>query len=502
VILFFFKLEADMPKIVSLQTPHVKLDGLFLEEKKESALKEVKQYTNTVALLEKKIGEKLLVLTTAAELTLQQKQALVYTEAICKELLQDTYSTDERKIYAEWAVRLLTNYLTGKCVEAEHALDALVRVCTSNDLVIKKASKAHCGHNPLYYIRTKSQGADAPPDALIKDVSHLSTFSSFSKQVKNFPLSSTVDMHELAGYEIDAILGLSKTPPTLSAAITLIKEGKKETHKAIIQKFIQNSKAGGSGYLEEKDGAKMLLTLDRVHAQIAAMSGIIKGRGAGHMDNYLMQEAEDNKKIDAVYDIDLEECLIPFNRFSTVCNLSPCRMWILGLPQNKRPLDRAMLLILAHPVIPELVSAHVESLKKHYTFSKEALCAYKERVELIQKQCMQALQKNTLLTPRDVYFTIFGGRELYHLAKQKGYSDLAAFNNIISDPYQHVIKDYTRPEKMKRSKSLQKPKTKSPKKRNLFENLTLLEAEAAVYTNNLKNWIFGFEKASGLNDRK
>ena len=97
------------------------------------------------------------------------------------------------------------------------------------------------------------------------------------------------------------------------------------------------------------------------------------------------------------------------------------RMCILGMPQNDKPLEKAALLFLTHPSLPILLDAHHESiLNRKYEVQYIALTAQKERVNLLQKLAKEELAKPTItITPRDLYFELFDGKELFNIARGK-----------------------------------------------------------------------------------
>jgi len=127
-------------------------------------------------------------------------------------------------------------------------------------------------------------------------------------------------------------------------------------------------------------------------------------------------------------------------------SIQMARLIILGLPQNGQRLDRALLLYLTHPSLKPMIEAHHQSLRHHnYDIQASALAAQTERLERLQELAQQELLKPAIeLTPRDLYFELFDGRELFDLARQRRQPFLKIFSGIIGNAYRHYFKDLSR----------------------------------------------------------
>ena len=80
----------------------------------------------------------------------------------------------------------------------------------------------------------------------------------------------------------------------------------------------------------------------------------------------------------------------------------------MGLPQSAEPFDRATLLMFLDPCLKEKFIRQQNSVQ----ISKEAYAAQLERLDKLRALFEQELKKEKItLTPRDLFFKIFGGEE-------------------------------------------------------------------------------------------
>lgn len=447
---------------------------------------------------------------TKLNLTAQGRESFSHTIEIMGELATGNYDEEGACTYFGWASRLFINHLSGGAVSTATRVETTAKMLTQpNACSFVERSDDERGHSMSWTMMSENMPiAILKESAVVKVPEEIEAkqldgsvekvplkialhdplcFSSFLKHLPSMALPTKVNDYELIGYEMDALLGLDLVPVSYKAHFVNCQQ---QVVEGTLQLFVPDGKPAGSTYIFEKNRAVELTTLHVAKVQKAAISGILKGLTAHHMDNYLMRSRAN--KIDDVVEIDLEELMLPFNRIpddvtpsfaqalikqkeellkleqtSSICeqialidqriqtikkSIILCRLWIMGLPQTKKPLDRALLLILTHPSMRALLEAyHAQS-----PLDKAALEAQVQRLQILQAMSREELKKPRLqLTARDCYFAIFGGREIYELAKVNGYADLAAFNNVVSDPYQHVLKDYSRPETMAPSDILQ-----------------------------------------------
>ncbi|WP_059359939.1 hypothetical protein [Parachlamydia acanthamoebae] len=389
---------------------------------------------------------------------------------IAKELSKPSYGTESVRQVLKWNLQLSLQHLHGNAYQTNKKIEKLLRkIKQFNNYRIEK--RESYGHSPSYAFIDLA----GKTFAILKhsDPEYYNTFK--TKLLPEMYLKASVWEHEIIGYEQDQILGLKRVPTTLAVTFVV---NQKESH-GTIQKFIQNSKTGFDFY--NPKGAKLLLDVQKNHVHMLTLSGFIKGIAAGHFNNYLLKLSEDNQKIEKIYEIDLEEMLNPFNKLkgnevvlgyenideerkSTVYkSIITCRMWVLGLPQNAQPFERATLLTLTHPNFISVFQEYHENARNYSCISEDSWCAQLERLEVMQNLARLELEKEEIsLTPRDVYFALFGGEDLWKLAEQENYPDLIISNNLVSDPYQHVIKDFSNPAaSIKNCKRLEEPREES-----------------------------------------
>jgi len=210
---------------------------------------------------------------------------------------------------------------------------------------------------------------------------------------------------EILGYEVDALLGLGMTPPTAWFNWQGM-EGR-------LQQFIPNSTTGLEAFIDPV----LTEALTRIPArtiQLATISGFIKGIGAGHYSNYLL--TWNNQDFERIIEIDLEKIFLKQNRTP---NGSPmCRMWILGLPAADLPFDINLLSEVTHSSFRNKLFA--------FNFDEEVFVALEERLNKIA-----AFLESGGGTPRELFFFLFGGKELFQKADDLGYPKVIIFNEIL-----------------------------------------------------------------------
>lgn len=357
---------------------------------------------------------------------------------MCSPSLEEVKSSE----YKKWANLYLFTERNGKSIAMEAKLKAFKKKVLSYSYDLE--ARGSYGHSPSYFLIDKQT---KEPFAILKE-SNPEFYSSFKQHFPEMPLSAPVWEHELVGYEQDQLFGFNHVPLTIG--VRYLNE-ESSIVNGVIQEYVQNSKAGVDFYNEK--GADLLQAIPKSHVHALALSGFFKGISSGHMTNYILQLDDSQKHIKEIFEIDLEESMLPFNKKSEGLVLS--RMWILGLPQSAEPFDREALLVIAHPGWQSLLSQYQSSASKYSRMDKESWQAQFDRLKLMQEIAKTELGKPGItLTPRDFYFELFGGRNLWKIAQEKHYPALVAFNNLISDPYQHIVKDFDHPENIDESRFL------------------------------------------------
>lgn len=426
-------------------------------------------------------------------------EAFRATLKIYAELIEQNYAPKAAMTYLHFATRLLLNHLQGGALGAAQKAQEVQKTLLANKHSASFEPDTDGNSNSYAIfdgearaIRVKQSRQTPIEDAPVEIKRHDPyCYSSFLKSFPDMPLTTNVAEHELIGYELDAILGLDRTPLTFKATIGV--DGQDPTPGSL-QLYVPNAKSADS-YLYDADQARKYATLDTCNAHLTALSGMIKGLTAHHWGNYLMQE-QDGKIVDAL-EIDMEEIMPPFNKVPE--NVTPsiayalvqereellkkvqtaettqaiealnkrietmrktyvlCRLFIIGLWQSKAAFDKALLMIITHPSMQKLLDGyHKNVLQKETSMHPDCLKAQKERLDLLQALSKAELEKpKVTASPRDFYFAIFGGKEIYDIAKTKGFPDVLAFNQIISDPYPGAYKDFADPTTLKTCTLLQ-----------------------------------------------
>jgi hypothetical protein len=163
---------------------------------------------------------------------------------------------------------------------------------------------------------------------------------------------------------------------------------------------------------EDGSGGTHLKGLSPVLVQLYALAGIIKGSRDGSSGNTLATFTDG--ALDALYEFD-DECSLP-----TDDDFSHLRMWQFGLPQADLPFSRAVLHLFSQPEVLQRVKALGGSPDCAFVPS-EALQKQQERVQRLGRLFQEELRKESpTLTPRALFFQLFGGEESYRAERGRG----------------------------------------------------------------------------------
>lgn len=439
-----------------------------------------------------------------------ERDQIKHLYLVFAELLSKKYDLRATKEYLGWTLRLSIMQL--KETDTQSFMASRVKQLSDRiaarqyDIVVRESG----GHSKSYSLVDR---VTHQPFAILKRSDPLYV-SSFRNHVPSLLPMSPVWEHERIGYEQDQFFGFNHTPTTIN--VTNFAVDSDTTVTGTIQEFIPSSQDGSDCY--NPRGARLLREIPHSHVHMMAISGIFKGLSAGHMGNYVvqMERQGSQESVKALYEIDLEEMLLPHNILSSDIEVVPvtkineriallrqtptpeaateieqlgqkkikviqsivlCRMWVLGLPQNEKPMDRALLMAITNPgFIPLLERYHREAAVNYPRMNTASWTAQLERVRIMQETCRHELNRDRItLTPRDLYFSIFGGEHLWKLAQAKRYPATVAFNNLISDPYQHLLKDFGCPENIPLCERLEKPKNNTQDARDITNFFRIIE---------------------------
>jgi len=426
-------------------------------------------------------------------------------QLLIRDLSSGSYESSDIKKYFSWGINLTLVNLQGNSPLDEKVQQLYQRVMHGQDYEIQQRESG--GHSPSYFL---VDSTTRKPFAILKQ-SYPELFSSFKSHLPDMPLNAPVWEHELISYEEDQIFGLDHTPATMSVRFS---DKENKIVRGTIQEFIANAKGGSSFY--NAVGAKLLKSIPKSEVHLVAISGMFKGLSAAHFENYVMDTSSENPEKFKIYEIDQEEMLLPYNRLSgkeTMSSMTKIeeqiakleedkeinqvviaelkqkkqmmpqslvlgRMWVLGLPQSGKPFDRAALRMMAHPSLVSMLEQYQQEAEGYSSLSQASWNAQMERLKIMQELATRELEKaSSTLTPRDVYFAIFGGEPLWEMAQKKKYPATIAFNNLISDPYQHILKDFGNPDSIPVCNRLDKPRDDSPQAREIFEFFRIMEEQ-------------------------
>ncbi len=173
-------------------------------------------------------------------------------------------------------------------------------------------------------------------------------------------------------------------------------------------------KRGFEYIVQDPHGGAKLKTAPKTLAHFYALLGIIKGSMDCSSGNTLVEYDDAKGEVSNFWDIDDERSMPPTHQFWNI------RLWQMGLPQCAQPFDRAFLLLFSDPAL-------LEKLKKQQSSPHLSGPAYKAQTERLEKIIKlfneELLEPQITLTPRELFFSLFGGsREDFDRVK-KGYND-------------------------------------------------------------------------------
>lgn len=437
---------------------------------------------------------------------------------VIEEVYRNSYTKEDAESYIQWSYQLVLLELKGNASLLEEKVKSLYEkiLNTRSYEIIKRGEKE--SNNPSYFLKDKETNQ---PFAILKLPLPVREFSSSfaPRHILDMPKGASAWQHDLMAFEQTQLFGSAGIPTTMAVEIKI----ENNLQGGVIQAYIPRALASNEVAYTE-NGAALIKSLKKMEAHRLAIETMILGHAAGHGGNFILQKSEDGQRLVKGYIIDGKETFVPINRVTpnmklvrideikkeiqtlkdelanlssnseeysikqqkiqvlekqidTVCkSLIMLRIFILGLPQNKETVDRALLLILTHPNFLSQIKAYGNKAKNYYNISREAIDAQIERVQGIQQRCVEELQGSTIqLTPRELFFHLFGGKHLYEIGKQKGYPDLLIFAHLISDPYQYSQKDFANNESIPVCDRLQKPMSDSSEHQHYFKNIRELE---------------------------
>ncbi|MBS0620805.1 MAG: hypothetical protein JSS61_05035 [Verrucomicrobia bacterium] len=178
--------------------------------------------------------------------------------------------------------------------------------------------------------------------------------------------------------------------------------------------------------VNDPNGGKKLRSAPKALCHLYALLGMIKGSKDCSSGNTLVEYDPTLGRVVNFWDFDDERSLC------TSTTHSEMRMWQLGLPQCAQPFDRALLLLFSDEdtLIQRLIRQQGSS-----EIPRGAYEAQNTRFRQILSLFREELQKETpTLTPQDLFFTLFGGREEFNaLSEGTSISPIEIFEFNLSE---------------------------------------------------------------------
>ncbi len=162
--------------------------------------------------------------------------------------------------------------------------------------------------------------------------------------------------------------------------------------------------------VKNPDGGALLKSAPKIAAHLYVLLGIIKGSKDCSVGNTLATIDPATNTILNFLDFDDERSM------STTRNFWELRMWQLGLPQCAQPFDRSTLLLFSDQGLLKKLKTQQSST----TISREAYQAQHDSLNRIIHLFQEELKKEVItLTPRELFFTLFGGQQEFYRIKKE-----------------------------------------------------------------------------------
>jgi hypothetical protein len=216
-----------------------------------------------------------------------------------------------------------------------------------------------------------------------------------------------------ASYQAMAALGSRSVAPTRT-----LRDG------ICAQHYIPNSLTL-TDQLLSPERTQILSDLNLAETQLHQLMSLIRATWDGHGGNTLV--ATDSQGVHLV-DIDEEQAFSENNAsVSEGFESGAPTAIVFGLPAGGRPLARSLLCLMSSPFWKEKC---LETLQQLDLADHARACA--ERCDKIRAICSAELAKEkSLITPRDIFFALYGKDAFYELALEKGISPLYFFDRLV-----------------------------------------------------------------------
>lgn len=166
-----------------------------------------------------------------------------------------------------------------------------------------------------------------------------------------------------------------------------------EPHQRVIEFIVQDPTAG-----------KKMGEIPKSHVHLYCILGLIKGSRDGFSGNALVTFAED-KKVKRIHEFDDERSMPNTNEWHQF------RLWQFGLPQANLAFDRTTLMLLCKTNLLKQMQVYNRS-DVNGSILPISYQAQEKRIAKMMELFESELKKpSPTLTPRDLFFEVFGGRE-------------------------------------------------------------------------------------------
>jgi len=172
---------------------------------------------------------------------------------------------------------------------------------------------------------------------------------------------------------------------------------------------------------KQEEAVKHLSTLPQMTVHMYLLHEMLLGNNDGGINNVMC----DGRRI---YNIDNEYTFPPYNYWTGMDNegRGGAKITLLALPQARKPLKRALLLLFSSPLVKKGLKGTLYRMQGTPAFD-----AMMERVEKLRQLCRFALNYSKFpLTPERVYYELFTHEEFVYYNRLKSVGDLEIFGRI------------------------------------------------------------------------
>lgn len=199
-----------------------------------------------------------------------------------------------------------------------------------------------------------------------------------------------------------------------------------------IQLWIQGNIQRAYDMLKDSREGEKIRNIPKTLVHLHVLSGILKGSRDLTSANAICILSKDSASITSIREFDDERGLPT----SENQNYSDFRLWQLGLPEADMPFDRSFMSLF----LDETLQDHLKQALKAMHMEAQGISAAK-RLSMTQKAFKSSLQSDhpVTLTPRNLFFDLFGGQLPFKQYSEEGVVPLDIFQHKFPADFKGAI---------------------------------------------------------------